>query len=164
MPQDGGNLTERDLERLHAAIAVASRARAHGNHPFGAVLVDAVGEHLLTAENTVLTERDPTGHAELNLVRLAGHALTRDALAGSTLYASTEPCAMCAAAIYWAGIARVVYGTSAAQLNEAASPSAEHDTLDLPCRAVFAAGARMVEVRGPLLEDEAWRVHEGFWA
>ncbi len=163
MPHDD-ETGPRDLAQLRAAIEVAAHARAHGNHPFGAVLVDSAGKQLMTAENTVLTQRDPTGHAELNVVRLAGHMLTRDAAAGSTLYASTEPCAMCATAIYWAGIARVVYGTSAAQLNAAASPSAQHDTLDLPCRTVFAAGTRRVEVRGPLLADEAWRVHEGFWA
>jgi tRNA(Arg) A34 adenosine deaminase TadA len=163
MPYDDETGT-RDLAHLRAAIEVAARARAHGNHPFGAILVDSAGEQLLTAENTVLTQRDPTGHAELNLVRLVGHALTREAAAGSTLYASTEPCAMCATAIYWAGIVRVVYGTGAAQLNAAVSPSAQHDTLDLPCRIVFAAGTRQVEVRGPLLEVEAWRVHQGFWS
>ena len=161
---DDDEVTERDLAHLRAAIAVAAQARFHGNHPFGAVLVSANSELLLSAENTVLTDRDPTGHAELNLVRLAGRSLTRDELGECTLYASTEPCAMCATAMYWGGISRVVYGTSAAQLNAAASPSADHDTLDLPCRVVFAAGTRVIKVQGPLLEVEAWRVHEGFWS
>src|SRR5579871_4031813 len=152
VPHDDA-VTEQDLAYLRAAIEVAAQARAHGNHPFGAVLVSAAEGQLLSAENTVLTERDPTGHAELNLVRLTGRTLTREELAGCTLYASTEPCAMCATAIYWAGINRVVYGTSAAQLNAAASPNAEHDTLDLSCRTVFAAGTRTVEVRGPLIVD-----------
>jgi tRNA(Arg) A34 adenosine deaminase TadA len=152
-----------DLAPLRAAIAVAARARAHGNHPFGAVLGDERGTTLFAAENTVLTARDPTGHAELNLVRLAAPALTRTELAACTLYASTEPCAMCAAAIYWAGIARVVFGTSAARLNAIVRANPAHDTLELSCRAVFAAGARPITVSGPLLEDEAWAVHTGFW-
>jgi tRNA(Arg) A34 adenosine deaminase TadA len=157
-------MTERDLAHLRAAVAAAGRARAHGNHPFGAVLADASGAKLLEAENTVLTARDVTGHAELNLVRLAWAAFERSELAGCTLYASTEPCAMCAAAIYWAGIGRVVFGLGAATLNAAAGRTAAHDTLDLPCRTVFAAGQRPVEIHGPLLEDEAWTVHEGYWA
>ena len=159
-------MTEDDLAHLRAAVAAAWRARGRGNHPFGAVLADARGVMLLEAENTVLTARDVTSHAELNLVRLACIAFERAELAGCTLYASTEPCAMCAAAIYWSGIGRVVFGTSAERLNAAARrhPTHDaHDTLDLPCRAVFAAGQRRVEVLGPLLEDEAWAVHEGFW-
>ncbi len=155
--------TEGDLTRLRGAIEVAARARAHGNHPFGATLVDADGQVICQAENTVLTTRDPTGHAEMNAVRIAAASMTAQELAGCTLYASTEPCAMCATAIYWAGVGRVVYATSAAQLNAVALRNPAHDTLDLPCRMVFAAGSRRVEVRGPLLEDEAWRVHEGFW-
>ena len=51
-------------------------------------------------------------HAELNLVRLALVELGRDVLAGCTLYTSTEPCAMCAGAIYWARIPEIVFGCS----------------------------------------------------
>jgi tRNA(Arg) A34 adenosine deaminase TadA len=156
-------MTEYDLAHLRTAIAAAGRARAHGNHPFGAVLADARGTKLLEAENTVLTACDVTGHAELNLVRLACATFEWSALAGCTLYASTEPCAMCATAIYWAGISRLVFGVGAEKLNQSAGQASGHETLDLPCRAVFAAGHRPVEVFGPLLEDEAWASHEGFW-
>jgi tRNA(Arg) A34 adenosine deaminase TadA len=96
---------------LRAAVALAWQARANGNHPFGALLADGNGQVLLTAENSVVTESDVTGHAETNLVRLASAAYTSAELADLTLYTSTEPCAMCAGAIYWSGIGAVVYAT-----------------------------------------------------
>lgn len=155
---------ETHLAHLRRAIAVSARARANGNHPFGAILVSTGGEVLLEAENTVITTRDPTGHAETNLVRLAGQAVPRLVLEGCTLYTSTEPCAMCAGAIYWAGIGRVVYALSETSLY-AYSPRASDDymALEIPCREVFARGRPAVAVLGPYLEAEAWAVHEGFW-
>jgi tRNA(Arg) A34 adenosine deaminase TadA len=154
-------LTTVDRDLLRLAIDVAGRARAHGNHPFGAVLADEKGQVLLEAENTVLTGRDVTGHAETNLIRLASPRLTRETLAQCTLYASTEPCAMCAGAIYWAGVGRVVYGLSEPELY--ALTGSGHNGLLLPCREVLAHGGRAVEVIGPALEDEARLVHAGFW-
>ena len=64
-------MNESDLKHLKAAIEVAANARAHGNHPFGALLVDENDQVLLQAENTVVTGKDCTGHAETNLMRLA---------------------------------------------------------------------------------------------
>lgn len=156
-------MQDSDITLLRAAIGIAASARAHGNHPFGALLADAQGTILLTAENTVVTARDITGHAETNLVRLASQQLDSAVLAGCTLYTSTEPCPMCAGAIYWAGIRRVVYGCSEALLYTLTAHTPEADALLLGCRDVFAHGKHPVEVRGPLLEDEAGVVHEGFW-
>jgi tRNA(Arg) A34 adenosine deaminase TadA len=152
-----------DLEYLRKAIYIAAQAREHGNHPFGAVLADAQGQLLLEAENTVTTTQDVTAHAETNLVRLACAALPAEVLAGCTLYTSTEPCAMCAAAIFWSGIGRVVYALSERSLLEVVARVPGGNYLDLPCREVFARGGRQIEVSGPLLEDEAWQVHLGFW-
>ncbi len=64
-----------DLQHLRTAIDVAQRARDHGNHPFGAILVDENNQVLLQAENTVVTGRDCTGHAETNLMRLGTRAV-----------------------------------------------------------------------------------------
>ena len=61
---------------------------------------------------------------------------------------------MCAGAIYWAGIGRLVYGQSEKDLKAATGAHEENPTLDLPCRVVFAAGQRAVEIVGPLLEEE----------
>jgi tRNA(Arg) A34 adenosine deaminase TadA len=154
-------MTEDDFIHLRDAIAVAESARRNGNHPFGAVLVDAEGQVRLRAENTVFTASDATGHAETNLVRLASAQLTPAVLAGCTLYASTEPCAMCAGAIHWAGIGRLVYALSARALYDLIGPGP--DDLQLSCREVFARSTRPMTVFGPALEDEALAVHAGFW-
>lgn len=156
-------MNNEDIQHLRAAIAVAWSAREHGNHPFGAVLVDADSHILLEAENTVVTEHDCTGHAETNLVRLATRRFTPEQLADCTLYTSTEPCAMCAGAIHWSQIGRVVYALSEVDLYDIVGPSPDH--LFLPCREVFAHSQRGVKVSGPAaaLDREARAVHEGFW-
>jgi tRNA(Arg) A34 adenosine deaminase TadA len=156
-------MNEIDLQHLRAAIALAGQAREHGNHPFGALLVNADNQVVFQAENSVVTERDVTGHAETNLVRLVSHHLSPEELTRCTLYTSTEPCAMCAGAIHWSGIRRVVYALSEEALYEIIGPSPEH--LLLPCRQVFAQSQRPMTVLGPALElqAEARGVHEGFW-
>ncbi len=149
-------------EYLLRAIELARRSRENGNHPFGAVLVDASGRVVLEAANTVVTGRDVTGHAELNLVRAASRQIDEAALQGATLYASTEPCAMCSGAIYWSGIGRVVYALGSEMLT-AMVKGGGASTLALSCREVFARGGRSVEVSGPHLTEQAAAVHQGFW-
>jgi tRNA(Arg) A34 adenosine deaminase TadA len=152
-----------DIEHLRLAITLAAQARAHGNHPFGAVLTDEHLQVCLQAENTVVTSRDCTGHAETNLVRLATQHFSPQQLSHFTLYSSTEPCVMCAGAIHWSRIGRVVYALSETDLYAIIGPSPEH--LLLPCREVLAHSQQSVEVSGPIaiLEKEARAVHEGFW-
>jgi tRNA(Arg) A34 adenosine deaminase TadA len=144
-------------------IAISSRSREHGNHPFGALLADEDGGVLFQAENSVVTTGDATGHAEMGLVRKASQALASDVLAKATLYSSAEPCAMCAGAIYWGGIGRVVYALAETDLRTLTGSHPENPTLDLDCRTVFRAGQRHIEVVGPALAEEAIAVHEGFW-
>src|ERR1700761_7826175 len=93
---------------LRRTFEVARRAHTHGNHPFGAILVDAAGEVLMETENGYMPDHDMTGHAERVLATQASKQFGPQALAACTLYSSAEPCAMCAGAIYWAGIGRVV--------------------------------------------------------
>ena len=153
-----------DHERfLRRAIAVAVKSRREGNHPFGAILVGPDGAVLLESMNAFGSEGDSTGHAERTLMTRASIAYEADFLGRCTLYASAEPCAMCAGAAYWAGIGRVVHGMSEKALKALIGPHPENLTLDLPCRKVFAAGQREIEVIGPLLEEESARVHEGCW-
>lgn len=155
-------MTTVDETWLRATFALARRARARGDEPFGAVLVGAAGDLLLEADNTIVTVRDVTGHAETNLVRLASGRFGPDVLAGCTLYASTEPCVMCAGAIYWSGIGRLVFGLSNQRLyGELRGPDARAHGLLMSCREVLARGGRPVEVAGPLLEDEAADVVRG---
>jgi tRNA(Arg) A34 adenosine deaminase TadA len=152
-----------DQDWLRHAYTLALRAREIGNHPFGAVLVGPQNELLLEAENTVVTANDITAHAELNLVRVASADYDTHALSLCTLYASTEPCPMCAGAIFWGGIGRVVYGVSEAGLYQLVGMDSS-DVLQLSCREVLAHGARPVEVIGPMLEEEGLQVHQGFWS
>jgi tRNA(Arg) A34 adenosine deaminase TadA len=148
---------------LRRAFAVARRAHTRGNHPFGAILVSAAGDVLIETENGFLPDRDMTAHAERLLATQASKQFDSRVLAGCTLYTSAEPCAMCAGAIYWAGIGRLVFGLSERRLKTMTGDHAENPTLDLPCRTVFAAGQRRVDVIGPLLEDEAAALHAGVW-
>jgi len=148
---------------LRQSFAVARRALAHGNHPFGAILVDEQHNLLLEAGNGYMPSRDGTAHAERLLATKACTTFDADVLAKATLYSSAEPCAMCAGAIYWAGIGRVVYGLSEHRLRAVTGNHPENPTLDLPCREVFASGQRATEVVGPMLEDEAEALHEGVW-
>ena len=156
------DLTPAEVTYLRAAIDLARRSRHRGNHPFGALLVDAAGV-VAAAENTVVSEHDVTGHAETNLVRIASRRYDRAYLRSCTMYTSTEPCVMCAGAIYWAGIGRVVYGLSEAGLLELTGSHEDNPTMSLPCRDVFAHGQGSIKVVGPALEGEARNVHDGFW-
>jgi tRNA(Arg) A34 adenosine deaminase TadA len=152
-----------DEQLLRRSIQVAQAAREAGNHPFGALLADGQGKVLLEAGNTVLTSRDVTGHAETNLVREATRKFSPEVLAQTTLYASTEPCPMCAGAIYWSHIGRVVFGLSQVRFYHEFAGAETHGKLELSCREVLGRGSRRVEVFGPALEDLAAKVHVGFW-
>lgn len=148
-----------DHERfVRAAIDEAASARASGNPPFGAVLVDPTGTVLDRAANTEGRTGDCTGHAETNLVRTASQEHEPQRLRNTTLYASTEPCGMCAGAIFWARIGRVVFGLRAARLYEWKGSSGRQ--LRLSCDEVLARGNHEVDVIGPVLEDEALAVFE----
>jgi len=143
---------------VRAAIDEAASARASGNPPFGAVLVAPGGTVLNRAGNTEGRTGDCTGHAETNLVRAASQEYEADRLQRATLYASTEPCAMCAGAIFWARIPRVVFGLRAERLYEMKGSTGRQ--LHLSCEEVLARGNH-VEVIGPVLEDEAVAVFDG---
>lgn len=152
-----------DEHLLRKSYDVALRSLTHGNHPFGAILVDQHGQVLAEQENGFMPSRDGTAHAERLLATHACTAFSADILRSATMYSSAEPCAMCAGAIYWAGIGRVVYGLSELRLRSITGSHPENPTLDLPCRKVFETGQRTVEVVGPLLEDEGAALHAGVW-
>jgi len=149
-------LTNHD-QFIRQAIDLARQARDGGNHPFGALLV-LDGQIVLTAKNSIAVDRDPTAHAETNLVAAAIRQLSRDDMQRSVLYTSCEPCAMCVGKMYWAGIRAVVYGLSSDELAELAG----RDFL-IPCRELFQRATESITVIGPLLEDEARAVHAGYW-
>jgi len=143
---------------LRKAIQLGAQARAHGNHPFGALLV--MDERIaLRAENTVNTDRNPTGHAETNLIKTALALLTPEQMARAALYTSCEPCAMCTGALYWSGIRKLVYALPCEELGRLAG-----DDFLIPCRELLSRTRNTVEIIGPLLVDEARKIHEGYWS
>lgn len=159
-----GGVSEQDLVFLRRAIELAHKARSDGRHPFGAVVVNERGEMVVEAlNNAVRPKGDPTQHAETVACSTAARALSEADLSRCTLFTSTEPCAMCAGAIYWTGIGRVVFALSETGLMKYTGSHEENPTLDLPCREVFARGQKKIAVDGPLIEEEAGVVHEGFW-
>jgi tRNA(Arg) A34 adenosine deaminase TadA len=154
--------TAADVAYLRRAIAKAVESRAAGRHPFGSLVV-LDGEVIAETGSLKSRDTDATAHSEMEAVRKASGAHPPSALARATLYASTEPCAMCAGGAYWAGIGRVVYGLSEARLRALTGDHPSNPTLALPCREVFARGQRRIEVIGPHLEAEAEKPHQGFW-
>jgi tRNA(adenine34) deaminase len=102
-----------DLGLMQLAIAEARAAEAAGEVPIGAIIVSPDGEIIGRGNNRVLRDHDPTAHAEIVALRAAGRALENYRIltpeGGCTLYATLEPCAMCAGAILHARIARLVY-------------------------------------------------------
>jgi tRNA(Arg) A34 adenosine deaminase TadA len=153
-----------DETLLRRAFDVARRSRAGGDHPFGSVLAGAEGSVLMEQGNGYRSEGfDRTAHAERLLASRAARAYSLEFLSRCTLYTSAEPCAMCAGAIYWAGIGRMVFGQTEKGLKEQTGAHEENPTLDLPSAVVFAAGQRATEVVGPLLEEKAAALQADFW-
>ena len=144
---------------IDEALELARLAVAHGNTPFGALLV-VDGRVVVTAENTAVISRDVTQHAELNVVSKATRLLDPQTLARATLYASTEPCVMCTASIYLSGVPSIVYGCSQAMMERyrhgGGFPARSQD--------ILALGTKPVSVVGPVHEDEAAKLHQDFWS
>jgi tRNA(Arg) A34 adenosine deaminase TadA len=150
------------IRHLHRANAVARRARDElGRHPFGAILVAPDGETVLAEQGNV----DTVNHAESVLARTAALNYPGAYLGRCTLVTTVEPCAMCAGTQYWVGIGRLVYGLSERRLLALTGSHDENPTMDLPCRTVFAAGQKPIEVIGPVaeVEEDIAALHRDFW-
>ena len=157
-------LDERDSRYLRDAIVLSATARERGNRPFGAVVIAADGTLLSEAWNDTGETRDCTGHAETNAIRrLSRGSATREQLAGATLYSSGEPCVMCAGAIFWSNIRRVVFGIDAERLRVFRGVHGDQRDVELSCRDVFDASPHAIECIGPALIDAASTPHQGAW-
>ena len=143
---------------IEETYRLAREAVRRGDHPFGALLVRD-GEIVLRAHNSVHSSHDITGHAELNLVRLATGRFSARELEHCTLYTSTEPCLMCCGGIYWANIRQVVFGVSSAAL-----AALSGGNFVIPSPSLFARLEPVVQVTGPILESEGLAIHAPYWA
>ncbi len=113
------DIDDSDRRFLDRAIALSRQCIETGKGgPFGAVVArddKILGE----GGNEVTIRNDPTAHAEVVAIQRACAATKTFSLPGATIYASGEPCPMCLAAIYWAGIARIVYANTRDQAADA---------------------------------------------
>jgi len=106
------DMVETDKRWMSFAIDEASKARSSDEVPIGACIVDEVGELLAAAFNRTITDRDPTAHAEILVLRMAAELIGNYRLTGTTIYTTIEPCAMCAGAMVNARVKRLVYGAA----------------------------------------------------
>ena len=156
-------VAERDATYLRQAIALSRTARQRGNRPFGSVIVAPDGTVLGAGWNSNGESGDCTAHAEVQAIREACQRHDRTALEQATLYASGEPCVMCAGAIFWANIRRVVYGIDDQRLRVFRGERLDQRDVELSCRDVFRAAPFAVECTGPSLVNEASQPHVGAW-
>lgn len=136
---------------------LAISAGKKGNHTFGALLVHQ-GKVILTAENTVRSDRDSTRHAELNLVVKAERELPSEIIRTSTLYTSTAPCLICTGAIWFAGITRLVYSVSYKAFAGLIAEGYQY----IPCDEIYRQLSTPLELVGPILEEEGLLVYQ-YW-
>ncbi len=101
-----------DEQFMAMALAEAELAAARGEVPIGAMLISADGALLAKDGNRIIEWHDPTAHAEMLVLRAGAMALNNERLIGTTLYVTLEPCAMCAGAISFARIGRLVYAAA----------------------------------------------------
>lgn len=149
------------IAHLEACNELAIDAVAHGNHPFGAILVGPDDEEILLTQGNVDTVR----HAESELARYASSLFPHDYLWDCTLVSTFEPCAMCAGTMYWANIGKLVYGVSEARLRDLTGSDERNPTMTLPARTVLRSGQKQTKVFGPISEMESKLLspHLEFW-
>ncbi|HTD57059.1 MAG TPA: nucleoside deaminase [Silvibacterium sp.] len=136
---------------MQRAIQLAvENVRTGNGGPFAAVVVRD-GEIVGEGANSVTRRNDPTAHAEVNAIRNACQALNTFALKGCEIYTSCEPCPMCLAAIYWARIEAIYFGSDSSDAARAGfDDSYFYEEIRLH------RDARSVPLR-QILSEEAWQ-------
>ena len=147
-----------DEQFMREAIRLSEQAVAHGNEPFGAVLVKD-GEIVFASENQIYTKSDPTWHAEAGLLRrfCADTEITN--LSEFTLYSSCEPCFMCCGAMVWTKLGRLVYGASDIDLCNILG-----ETGSDCCEVVFSRSAHRPQVTGGILREESLAILSSYFS
>ncbi|MBK7145565.1 MAG: tRNA adenosine(34) deaminase TadA [Xanthomonadales bacterium] len=150
-----GGETEFDECWMRRALELASHADVtDGEVPVGAVIVDAEGQLLAEGSNRVISDADPSAHAEIVALRAAGRRLGNYRLPGTTLYVTLEPCAMCAMAMVHARVARVVF---AARDPKTGAAGSVFDLLTAPQH------NHRIEVSECVLAEEAGRLLSNYF-
>lgn len=145
--------SQQDIDFMREALAEAAKAAKAGEVPVGAVLVEN-DRICARGHNLSCSNHDPSGHAEITVLRDGGRARSNHRLAGATLYVTLEPCVMCTGAIVQARIDRVVF---AAYDKKAGALGSAEDLADSP------AFNHRFEVNGGLLADESAALLQTFF-
>ncbi|AFY58384.1 cytosine/adenosine deaminase [Rivularia sp. PCC 7116] len=141
-------------EIMQMAIAEAEKSET----PFGAVIVKD-NEIVEKAGNTVESDADPSCHAEVNVLRKLTKRLKTAALeSGYTLYSTCEPCAMCAATIFWAGVSEIVYGAGASDFEDDYNPN----MINMSCEEVITKSPASIKIKSGILKEECKKLHSRF--
>lgn len=140
---------------LRDTFQIATEARDSGDGAYGALILNEPGEVIVRAGNTTSGDDSVTCHAEINAIQHAESIRGKGNLSGCTIICSAKPCPMCASAIIWSGLNRVVYGAGIDALNNAGQKQ-----IDIYSSEIFSKADRVITVAGPLLEQEALRAFE----
>lgn len=143
-----------DADFMQAALEQAQFAAVAAEAPVGAVLV-VDGEIITAGHNQTLVDHDPSGHAEIVVLRAGGKQAGNHRLVGATLYVTLEPCAMCVGAIVQARIARVVFGAYDKKAGALGS------AIDLSDSVAF---NHRFEIQGGMMADDSAAILKEFFA
>ena len=142
------------------ALDIALRSLKNGNLPFGCLLVSPEEEVLLEAENTVVSSADRINHCEINLVHGFAGKFDFEFLHNCVVYASTEPCPMCTAALFWSGVGRLVYAVSKEGYKKASGDDNPVYNFPVSSKELLAKAGRNVMVTGPVLEAKGMAFYQ----
>lgn len=141
---------------IRIAINLAIESREKGNEPFGALLVKD-NEVVMVGSNEIKTQSDPTSHAELGLIRKYCVENRVFSLEDLTLYTSCEPCVMCAGAMVWSNLGKLVYSVTHDQLAIIAGSN-----IMISSKEVFNKSPNQPVLVGPILGEEGLKVFTGY--
>jgi tRNA(adenine34) deaminase len=130
---------------MRLALAEAKK----GDSPYGAVIIKD-NEVVAKAYNTVTRDSDPSAHAEMNAIRALTSKNKSPSLEGYIIYASGEPCPMCAAACIWAGFEEIVIGASIQDLIDI-----NQSQIHLSCEEIIAKSSKKIKVTKGVLQQES---------
>lgn len=147
-------LKSRDEGWMREALLAAREAESLGEVPVGACLVSGDGVLLARAGNRTRTDCDPTAHAEIVALRAAARLTNNYRLTDAVMYATIEPCAMCAGALVQARVKRLVYGAQDERAGAVVSQFRICDTGALNHR---------MEIMSGVLEEECRAIMQGFF-
>jgi len=143
-----------DMDLMRRAILQARLAEARGEVPVGAVMVSGDGMIISEAFNSPIALCDPTAHAEILAIRKAASTVDNYRLTGTTIYVTLEPCPMCAGALVWARVDRLIFG--------ARDPKAGAFGSVMDMASVSSLNHR-IQVYSGLLADECAGLLQGFF-